>query len=294
MINGIDKRCTTMGNVLIIAKKEFMNLVTSRLILIVLAWYIFIFLIAFYNDIYPFDGYPSWISHFNNLAQGIFIDFVYMSTYSGSIIGIVLGFISISSEVDGKALNTLLVKPLYRDTIINGKLLGVIIFVLCLFAFNMLLYLGAMSIYALVVRNAFNPLFSVYIPTFIGYLPLALILSLLCILFTYSITILMCLVFKNQSLSLFLSLLIWLILFRLVENVSFSGNIGLFANSNSISELVSDFSPYYMVSAISGIMINQGISGVINKCGLNIFMLFAYCFIAIILAYIAFLRRDVA
>lgn len=44
----------------------------------------------------------------------------------GTIIGIMIGFSTISSEKFGKALNILVTKPLYRDTIINGKIIACI------------------------------------------------------------------------------------------------------------------------------------------------------------------------
>jgi ABC-2 type transport system permease protein len=278
-----------MDNTLIIAKKEFIDLVSSKFLLIVLAWYIITFIIAFYTLSYPFNGISPVISHFDNLADGIFIDFAYLSSYSGSVIGIVLGFISISSEIDGKALNTLLVKPLYRDNIINGKLLGVTGFIICLFGFTSCLYLAAMSIYALTVRNNLSILLSVYIPTFIGYLPLIFMLSLLSILLTYSISLLMGIIFKNQSIAMFLSLFIWVILFSLIDNVSFAGNIG-FSLNNDIGQFVSSLSPYDIIGNI--------LSHQINDAFVNSWVDFAklslYCFIIIVLAYIAFIRRDVA
>lgn len=278
-----------MDNTLIIAKKEFIDLVSSKFLLIVLAWYTITFIIAFYTLSYPFNGMSPVISHFDNLADGIFIDFAYLSSYSGSVIGIVLGFISISSEIDGKALNTLLVKPLYRDNIINGKLLGVTGFIICLFGFTSCLYLAAMSIYALTVRNNLSILLSVYIPTFIGYLPLIFMLSLLSILLTYSISLLMGIIFKNQSIAMFLSLFIWVILFSLIDNVSFAGNIG-FSLNNDIGQFVSSLSPYDIIGNI--------LSHQINDAFVNSWVDFAklslYCFIIIVLAYIAFIRRDVA
>ncbi|AFC99897.1 ABC-type transport system involved in multi-copper enzyme maturation, permease component [Methanocella conradii HZ254] len=279
-----------MNNAIMVARKEFTDLASSRLMLIVLAWYAITSYFILFNMVYPFDGWPSILSRFDNVASGIFVDFAYTLCYSGSIVGIVLGFVAVASEVDGKALNTLLVKPLYRDTIINGKLLGGLGFVLCLFGFTSAFYFVAMSIYSIVVRDALGPLLSIYIPTFISYLPLVLVLSLLCIMLTYSITLLMCLLFKNQSLALFISLFIWVILFVLIDNVSFAGNIGLLVG-DEIGYFIGGFSVHNMLY----FMLSQNsIQGVLANWWSQFFMLFLYCFTAIVLAYIAFLRRDVA
>ncbi len=72
------------------------------------------------------DGYeikmdmptPSILSAFRHLISrgGI--------TTIGAIIGIVIGFDAISGEREKGTLRFLLTQPLYRDTLINGKLPG--------------------------------------------------------------------------------------------------------------------------------------------------------------------------
>jgi ABC-2 type transport system permease protein len=278
-----------IDNVMIIARKEFSDLVSSRLMLIVLAWYSFVVFYNIYMIVYPFGGYPPLLSRSGNVANGIYIWFAITLCNCGSVVGIVLGFISIVSEVDGKALNTLLVKPLYRDNIINGKLLGVLGFIICLFVYTSVFYFVGMSLYSIVARNAFVPLLNIYIPTFIGYLPVVFIISSLCILFSYSITLLLCLLFKNQSLALFISLFIHVILFGFLDNVQFAGQIANFAG-NGVENLVANFGISSMLSMFNA----ASIQGVLANWGFQFFLLCLYCFITIVLAYIVFIRRDVA
>lgn len=277
-----------MGNVLTVARKEFYNMFYNKLILIILLWYSFVVFYNIYSIVYPFNGYPALLSRSDNVATGIYVWFALMLCNCGSVVGIVLGYISIVSEVDGKALSTLLVKPLYRDTIINGKLLGGMGFMVCLFVYTSVLYFLGMSLYSIAARNAIFPLLNVYIPTFIGYLPLVFMISSLCILFAYSITLLLCLLFKNQSLALFISLFIHVILFGFIDNVQFAGQIAQFAG-NSVGNFIADFG----ISGMLAMLNATSIQGVLANWGYQFFLLCLYSFIAIVLAYIVFLRRDV-
>ncbi|WP_283167264.1 ABC transporter permease subunit [Methanocella conradii] len=280
-----------MGNLVRVARKEFSDLTSSTLMLIILIWYFIQFLIVVYTHVYPFDGMPSLISYYDNPAELFFSDFAIMLCKNGSILGIVLGFVSVASEVDGHALNILLMKPLYRDTVINGKLLGVIGFILCLFCFTAFLFIMALSLYSVFILDAHAPgSLSVYLSTFVSYLPLALVLSLLCILLTYSITLLMCQVFKNQSLALFLSLFIWVILFVLMDNVLLAGNVGFFAG-RAAQDFIASLSPYNMVGSI---LSERDLYGALAYRRSQFFTLFLYCFVALVLSYIAFLRRDIS
>lgn len=65
---------------------------------------------------------PSILNAFIYLLEGIIT--------IGGIIGIVIGFDAISGEREHKTLSLLLTQPLYRDDLINGKLLGFILLVI--------------------------------------------------------------------------------------------------------------------------------------------------------------------
>ena len=63
-----------------------------------------------------------------------------MLTWCGPIIGVIIGCSTISAERMGNALNTLITKPVYRDTIINGKIMGSLIFFAAYIFFIMLIF----------------------------------------------------------------------------------------------------------------------------------------------------------
>jgi len=141
----------------------------------------------------------SYLANSKDPAHSIITLMTYSLCWYGSLVAIVLGFTSISEELDGKALNNLLVKPLYRDTIINGKIIGTLGFALCLFLFTTALYTIFMFIYYGVILNSFSRLIDVYIPLFMGGLPLVIVLTLLCFFFFYALSIVYALYFKNQT-----------------------------------------------------------------------------------------------
>jgi ABC-2 type transport system permease protein len=280
-----------MSGVWTIARKELADLINSRLIVLILVWYVIVFGLTVYGDTYELNGHPAVISVTEDPVKLLFIHYTYSLCYYGTIVALVLGFSSMAAEMDGKALNTLLVKPLYRDTIINGKYLGVLCFVLCLFAFTTALYIAFMFVYYGLIVNSFNVLVSSYIPSFVGMIPLAFILSILCIMFFYSLSLVINLLIKEQSFALFSSLLAWIILFTVLNEEGFAGSIGYFLHDNVITDYISYLSPYTMLYFILG---NTDISSVLANNGLEVLKLFLYCVVTIILSYIVFLRRDVA
>jgi len=278
-----------MSNILMVARKELSDLVNSKLVTVFLIFYLFIFLSSFYDVIRPYPDLPPVLFQLDNdPIQIIFVQYVYLLCWYGSQMAIILGFISMTRELDGKALNTLLAKPLYRDTIINGKMLGAIAFSILLFVFTTALYIMAILVY---FSNSMDKVISFYIPQFIGGIPLAFMLSMLCIMLFYSLTLLFCILIKEQSFALFVSILMWFLLFLVIGGCDVAYYIGIFFNSEALDHLIGGFSIYTMLYYILEYM---DIGSVLTKYGIEILKLSLYCFVTIILTYIAFLRRDVA
>jgi len=275
-----------MGNVLIVAGKEFRDLLNSRLVLIILAFYVLVLLTSLYLD----AGTEGIGTSVGFLLVGPGWDVCYF----GSLVAIVLGFSSMSVETSGKALNTLLVKPLYRDTIINGKLLGVLAFMSWIFWITIAIYTIGIYLFA-------SNLLSQYILLYIERLPFVFLLYLLCSLFFYSLSMLMCVIFKEESFALFMGLLSWIILQHMLNNAIIAQNIDYTLHllfGGEYSSVVNVLSPILLVRAI---LMGGDASGVVSDIGAwffsvvpNIFMLALYCFVATVFAYVAFLRRDVS
>lgn len=279
-----------MNNVLLVAKKEFLDLISSKLTMIIFFWYIITFIFSFYFIVHPNGDMPPVIANYDNPVDCIFITFVFTLCYYGTLVAVVIGFNSMSAEIDGKALNTLLVKPLYRDTIINGKILGMIGFILCLFLFTTILYILTMFLYFGII-DSYAVFINSYLPLFISMMPLAFLLSILCITFFLSVSMFTCLTFKEQSFSLFMSLFIWIMLFCILNNQSFAGYIDFFTHNQDLGHFISGLSPTTMLSYIFE---NRDVRGALINNSFEVFKLFMYCFVALISTYTTFIRRDVA
>lgn len=278
-----------MGSMLIVAKKEFRDLLNSKLVLIILAFYMIMLLTSLY------------ITYTNGATTSkgfILMEPGYDASYLGSLVAIVLGFSSMSVETSGKALNTLLVKPVYRDTIINGKLLGVLAFLSWIFWITV-------AVYTLVLYLIDGNLISAYILLYVERLPFMFLLYLLCCMLFYSLSMLMSIMFKEQSFALFMGLLSWIILIYMMNDVVIVQNIAsslhtLFGGEYfHITEILS---PILMVRAI--LLGDDAISTItggdlssvgawLSSVSIKFAVFTLYCFITIILAYVAFLRRDV-
>lgn len=115
-----------MGNVMVIASKEFRDLLSNRMVLLVLiAFTVYaVSTVYHFNSLLNDDNPNVSVEYEDNLGIAANYSIFYILSWFGSLIGIVIGCSTIASERMGHALNTLLVKPVYRDTIINGKMLG--------------------------------------------------------------------------------------------------------------------------------------------------------------------------
>ena len=147
-----------MKNIITIALKEFsVTLRSSRFVLLFSIFLLMLLLSAYkgaqdyQNELKQYNEIvrnvqsgdttevpkPSVLNALTNLVEGI--------SLIGAIIGIVVSFDAISGERERRTLGFLLTQPIYRDTIINGKLLGFTLLVLTvilissLFAFGLIL-----------------------------------------------------------------------------------------------------------------------------------------------------------
>jgi len=260
-----------------VAKKEFLDLLNSRLIVLILAWYVIVFVLLFYELVST-----DQLMNVDNPVKELFIRYLYTLCYYGSLVAVVLGFSSMSSEISGKALNTLLAKPLYRDTIIRGKMIAAVGFIAIIFFVISLLYVLGILLFIgspLVKLNAF-----------LSVLPLAFMLYLLCMIFYYVVSMLALIVIREQSLALFMGFLFWILLFYFIPNEIFTGSIDYFFGER-IGRFVGGMSHLTMLNQMFGYM---DIQGVLVEKGFEVMKMALYCFIGIILVHIAFLRRDVS
>ena len=116
-------------SVLVVAKKEFIDQITSKRFLALLFAIILINGFSMYNGAKSFkerleafytgqiEKRPSVISIFATMGS------LGVSSF-GALLGLIMGFDLITKEKERNTLRTLLSHPVYRDSVINGKALG--------------------------------------------------------------------------------------------------------------------------------------------------------------------------
>ncbi len=107
---------------IIIALKEFSDHVTSRRFLILFTLLSVLSVLSAFSSISrAFIGEVKMFSDILTLGR---LSIIYLIGELGPLIGIALGFDSISKEIESGSMLLLLSCPIYRDTILNGKILG--------------------------------------------------------------------------------------------------------------------------------------------------------------------------
>ena len=128
--------------VLNVAKKEFSDHITSRRFIIILALFLVISTVSIHEGI---ELYNTRLEMYNEQLQqmtagfeglypgqmpekpSIMLVFLFMMGYMtalGSILALAVGFDLVTKEKESRSLKSLLSHPVYRDEIINGKMLG--------------------------------------------------------------------------------------------------------------------------------------------------------------------------
>jgi len=276
-----------MQNVFVIARKEFSDLVRSNVIIVVLAVYCILLLHAYYES---YNLINNTLSQFGvvgpindpAISPGELIGV--LCSYGG-LVAVVLGLSSMYNEVSNKALNTLIVKPVYRDVILNGKLLGAVFFAFCLFVFTTLINISLNFMF-------WGEHFSKAFPAFLGELPLVLVSYLLVFMMFYLLTVLMFLLFRRSSLAFFLAFMASIFLYEVVPSGFAPSLASFFPNSTQMGWVISSLSPKGMLSLIfSGA---TDTIGAFSANALEFFKLMLYVGVLLVSCYAAFLRRDIA
>ncbi len=115
-------------SLLVVAKKEFTDHITSRRFIVVFAVMFLFSVVSFYQGTEQFmKSYQHFIAD-NAPKPSIVMIFRFFGstgiTFFGAILGLFMGFDLITRERETGSLKTLLSHPVFRDQIINGKALG--------------------------------------------------------------------------------------------------------------------------------------------------------------------------
>ena len=280
--------------VLIIAKKEFRELVINPFLFVC----ILLFIIYIIINIYKYYNISSGVLPNTRVAYDdepflAISSFVFwpMKVY-GAILGTVIGCTSISNERFGNALNTLLVKPIYRDTIINGKFLGV-------FGFTALSLTFIMTIYSAIML-------CLYGNSIISHMGSYLIISfaMLFVIFIYvmvfiAFSMLLSILTKNQAFPFIFSL-IFIYLLNLAPTVNFSENLSVLlplgdGDSHGVVNTVLSSLPDGIIRSVQAILFNMSYDANdwVTSILSNLVKLLVYVVTILFIDYTLFVRRDI-
>lgn len=213
----------------------------------------------------------------------------FVLAWFGTIIGIIIGCSTISSERMGGALNTLVVKPLYRDTIINGKVLGSLAFLACLIIFLILFYTSALFI---LCGNLVAPHFLDYFER----LPFMFLFIMVFAMVFLSLSMLISLLVNDQAFAMILGTLTVYISLNFSSTVS--SNLNNILPGSGLGNMLEGFSPYSLMwnGGVQNRFMNTSLGAF--DAFMNIFPDFVklLLFVVVVMAlnYIVFVRRDIA
>ncbi|MCX9010946.1 MAG: ABC transporter permease subunit [Candidatus Methanoperedens sp.] len=114
-----------VDNIFVIAQKEFADSVWSSRFYLILGIFMFIVLANSYQAGQSISG-ANFFGDYSPLSAG-FISLSYPISLLGGLVAIGLGFDAIVKERTSGSLNVLLTHPVYRDQVITGKLIGVMV-----------------------------------------------------------------------------------------------------------------------------------------------------------------------
>jgi len=281
----------SLNNVLIIAKKEFSDLISNWMMLVVLVSYLVFIGLETFGYITSFNtGVPSIVKVFMGDVGAASAYLIYWDlTQFGAIIGVMIGCLSIANERHNNALNTLIVKPIFRDTIINGKLLGSVSFLVFIIGFILIIYTSGLLIF---LGNQMAP----FIGDYTAKIIMIFVLSIVFILFFFLLSMFISLVVRNQAFAMILSLIPVYLSNMVCSSVYASDMTAALPFGGYIAGLVASVSPTDMMYSLI-----YGVFRISSPDVVNTFMiavpvivkLLGLSFVICILCYIIFIRRDI-
>ena len=268
-----------MVNTLKIAVKEFDSLITNRFAIIIFLVYIIIISFEVYNEYVIVTLGGGYSSFLNRLS--------FVLVFYGTAIAVVIGFCSISIEKRSRTLNTLITKPVYRDTIINGKIIGSAVFM------SLISVLASMIFFSetmMLIGNIINTQLS----TFIFDVLVTILVSLVCQLIFLSSSMLLSIVIRDDIFALFAGMFVYFFMINIISDLSFAQSLGYILGNTSFSGL-SDFIAGLGPDNLAYNIINHANNlSNFSSYSSSVINLLVYLFIAIFLSYIMFMRRDIA
>ncbi|WP_424358870.1 ABC transporter permease [Methanocella sp. MCL-LM] len=274
-----------MYNLFPIVGKDFSELIGNRSVVVVI--FLFICFVIF-TSIYSNELIISSTSR-EDVLQILLYQLSYAIMSYGSIIAVLIGFFSMSNEKIGKAMNTLVTKPVYRDTIINGKILTCCLFLTIILSF-------AVAIYTAVIVILGGELVGSVLSDFLVRLPLVFSVVFLDALFYMSLSILLSILITRTGVGLLSTMVLFIFLDVIEPSVSFAANIATILGSNDLYYYLSHLSPSStLYTLILNGLFDPSVSqeSVLLSCYGDIVKIILFIVILLFLCYSSFIRRDI-
>ena len=200
-----------------VARKEFIDHITSKKFILILALFLIISAVAMEQGIGDYNNrledYKEQISQIEEEEEGFYpmpkkpsILFIFQRMrwqmpLFGAILAIAMGFDLVTREKESRSLKSLLSHPVYRDEIINGKALGGILALVFAVGIAFLLLFAMLLLFSIV-------------PDLDEFWRIALFgaVTVLCLLTYFSIALMSSTVSKDSGRSLMYAFVILLIL----------------------------------------------------------------------------------
>ncbi|AFC99643.1 ABC-type transport system involved in multi-copper enzyme maturation, permease component [Methanocella conradii HZ254] len=277
-----------MSNTLNIARKEFADLANNKYLYIVLIIFL-INLLMHLVSLYNF--YKEGSISDPNFIKACLFDVMYLSSIYGGVTALMIGFSSMAGELTSGALNTLIAKPVYRDTVITGKLLGCIAYMLLFFILTAILYVSSEFILC-------GDVIAGQLLGLLARLPFIVIIALLYVMMFFLVSVLFRTLIDDNGMALTFSVLFYFVILIIPSSSVIISNIAALLGVDEvyllgISRIID---PKKSMVNISNSGIFDPSFSIISALSLS-WLEFAK-FIVIVLAllalcYISFLRRDV-
>lgn len=275
-----------MANLMILVKKEFQDLINSRMMYVILFGY---FVVISFQIYYAYITSSNFSGSQNiGLALSNLL-FSILSTF-GPIVGIMIGCTSIANERYKNTLNTLLVKPLYRDTIINGKIIGSLTFLALIVGFSIVYF----TILLFIIFGD-SIVSKIYDYTFT--LPFVFIITLVLISIFLAGSMLISLLIKDQAFALILGTILVFISDNLVTTNICLPLANLFPQYRDIIiDSIGNLTPTGPLINIRNALFNSplGFGHVVQLIFPDLAKLLIFIIIGFILCYIVFVRSDIS
>jgi|AGTN01.3.fsa_nt_gi hypothetical protein len=271
-----------------IAKKEFSDLMGSKVVIFMLAVYLVLVTLVVYSFYYN-------VSHFGfskpgERLVGLTFNLVQILVEYGGVMAVIIGFTSVWNETRNSALNVLTVKPVSRNAIVAGKLIGALAFLGCLALLSTLAYVAGLLI---LTGDITGPAVEI----FVGWIPAILALSFICEAIFLTLAMLFTILTKDTILALFLGVLSWIVLDEFIPNIAFAGNLSLLFGSGQ-EAADSFFNSLSPVGSVNQIFIyvkdSDDILTTIGNSSSIVLRLILMLIVLLALNYVVFSRRDIA